>query len=603
MNLTQSDKSNSMKSIISKAFLAVAALFSVTSCTEDMEYTDSKVTPVNALYEPADEKAVELQASATASLFFEWESAKAEDSGAPLYEVVFDLPGGDFSNPIYKVLSDGSGVRNYATISHKTLNTIGAKAGLGGGETGSIIWAVMPSRGMNTAPVKVKRTLTITRLLGFNEVPSQIFLTGEATEGGSDLSKAVECLSPETDVFQVYTSLKAGKGWKIVSDRSGAGMTFHVDGSKILEGDGECIAEEDGVYRITLDFSIASVTMKKISKVEFYFSPEGKTLFELPYVGGGVFKGEGTVNFKQESWGRDQRYKMLMTYGDGSEAMWGAASNIDSAPGAAGPDDSYFFAYETKVSQWDDKWKLNDEFDGKPISVALHFDAAQPYHSVEHTGGTTPDPDPVLTAPASLFIAGEATEGGNIECTMLSDNVFEIFTRLQAGKDFTLADADGNQFRLDGQELKPGNGAFTVEADGVYRLTVDFAAATFAADAVTRMSVFDCWHDHGSAVLDLDYAGNGEWEGTGVAFDSSKNTDDRYKFVMEVGGKTQQYGAVGGNREKAPSEAGMDADYFHLRAVNASQWDDSFKFEKSQLDKKLKIRVILHGTYTHSVSE
>ena len=35
-----------------------------------------------------------MQSSASASLFFEWESAKAEDSGAPLYEVVFDKEGG-----------------------------------------------------------------------------------------------------------------------------------------------------------------------------------------------------------------------------------------------------------------------------------------------------------------------------------------------------------------------------------------------------------------------------------------------------------------------------------------------------------------------------
>lgn len=593
-----------MKSIISKALLAVAALFTVTSCTEDMEYKDSKVTPVNALYEPADQKAVELQASATASLFFEWESAKAEDGGAPLYEVVFDIPGGDFSHPLYKVLSDNGGVRNYATISHKTLNSIGAKAGLAGGETGDIIWAVMPSRGMNTAPVTVSRSLTITRLLGFNEIPSQVFLTGEATEGGADMSKALECLSPEADVFQIYTSLKAGKGWKIISDRNGGGLTFHVNGNSIVEGDGECIAEEDGVYRITMDFSVASVSMKKINKVEFYFSPEGKTLFELPYAGNGVFTGEGTVNFKQESWGRDQRYKFLMTYGDGSEVMWGAASNIDNAPGSASPTDSYFFAYETAVSVWDEKWKLNDEFDGSPISVSLHFDVAQPYHSVGHAGDTpTPDPTPVLTAPAALYVSGEATEGGQIECRKLNDTTFELFTRLQAGKSFNLSDGKGSEYHVENGELKPGNGAVSVDKEAVYKLTFDFAKATYVAQEVSKVSVMDCWHDHGSAVLDLDYVGGGEWEGTGIAYDSSKNTDDRYKFIIVIDGKEVQYGAVGGNREKAPSEYEMGEEYFHLQQVNTDQWNDSFKFERSQMDKNLKIRVILHGTYTHTVSE
>ena len=105
---------------------------------------------VNQLYEPTDGKEVVLQSSASASLFFEWESAKAEDSGAPLYEVVFDKEGGDFSKPIYKVLSDNGGSLSYATISHKTLNKVGAAAGLNSGETGTLVWTVMASRGLNS---------------------------------------------------------------------------------------------------------------------------------------------------------------------------------------------------------------------------------------------------------------------------------------------------------------------------------------------------------------------------------------------------------------------------------------------------------------------
>ena len=40
--------------------------------------------------------------------------------------MVFDKEGGDFSKPIYKVLSDNGGSLSYATISHKTLNKVGA---------------------------------------------------------------------------------------------------------------------------------------------------------------------------------------------------------------------------------------------------------------------------------------------------------------------------------------------------------------------------------------------------------------------------------------------------------------------------------------------
>ncbi len=59
-----------MKTIFSTIALFSAVLFA-TSCTEDMEYKDSKVSSVNQLYEPTDGKEVVLQSSASASLFFE----------------------------------------------------------------------------------------------------------------------------------------------------------------------------------------------------------------------------------------------------------------------------------------------------------------------------------------------------------------------------------------------------------------------------------------------------------------------------------------------------------------------------------------------------
>ena len=83
-----------------------------------------------------------------------------------------------------KVLSDNGGSLSYATISHKTLNKVGAAAGLNSGETGTLVWTVMASRGLNSVMAKESKKLTITRLVGFEEIPAQLYLTGSATEGG-----------------------------------------------------------------------------------------------------------------------------------------------------------------------------------------------------------------------------------------------------------------------------------------------------------------------------------------------------------------------------------------------------------------------------------
>lgn len=379
-----------MKKILSTLAL-LSTVLCLSACTQEMEYKDAQVSSVNQLYEPLEGKSVVLQSSASASLFFEWEAAKAEDSGAPLYEVVFDKQGGDFSHPIYKVLSDNGGSLNHATISHKTLNKIGKMAGLNSGETGTLAWTVVASRGLNSAIAKESKDLSITRLVGFEEIPTQLYLTGSATEGGTDASKAVACASPEKDKFEIFTKLEGGKTYKLVDRASEGAKTFYIKGSMIMEGEGETTVDHTGIYRIIMDFSVASVTIKEVSSMGFYFSPSGKVTFELPYVGNGVFSGQDVIKFKQEGWGRDQRYKFLMTYADGSRQMWGTKTSTDSNPGAAKPDDPYFYIAETDDNQWDQKWKLNNEFDGAAdgynpgavTKISVIFNVENYTHTVE----------------------------------------------------------------------------------------------------------------------------------------------------------------------------------------------------------------------------
>jgi len=153
---------------------------------------------------------------------------------------------------------------SYATISHKTLNKVGAAAGLNSGETGTLVWTVMASRGLNSVMAKESKKLTITRLVGFEEIPAQLYLTGSATEGGMDASKAVACASPEKDKFEVFTKLEGGKTYKLVDRAAEGAKVFYINGNKIMEGEGETTVEKTGVYRIEMDFSIASVTVREV---------------------------------------------------------------------------------------------------------------------------------------------------------------------------------------------------------------------------------------------------------------------------------------------------------------------------------------------------
>lgn len=69
--------------------------------------------------------------------------------------------------------------------------------------------------------------------------------------------------------------MEGGKTYKLVDRAAEGAKVFYINGNKIMEGEGETTVEKTGVYRIEMDFSIASVTVREVSKMEFYFCPSG----------------------------------------------------------------------------------------------------------------------------------------------------------------------------------------------------------------------------------------------------------------------------------------------------------------------------------------
>lgn len=363
-------------SIVALACTALLATLSFTSCSSDLEYNDVEVTAVKQLYSPKDNQKVTLVASATASLYFEWSAANASDGCAPLYEVLFDKADGDFSKPIYSLTSDDNGARAYATISHKVLDKIAALAGAGSGDVVTVKWTVRSTRGIGGKLAEESRALTITRLLGFAEIPAQLYITGEGTEVGADVAKALVCAAPEADCFEIFTKLEAGKNYQFVDARDGEIRHFYIEGSSLkesMDGSKSGQVEKTGVYRIYLDFAVASVKMVEITGCGVFFCPSNAVILEMPYVGNGVWEGTGATPFKQEGWGRDERYKLAMSTSDG-DIFWGPEnSGLDSRPSdeaSADPTSDYWYCKQWPYSQWDNKWKFHGSHDTEIVGGA-----------------------------------------------------------------------------------------------------------------------------------------------------------------------------------------------------------------------------------------
>ena len=367
-----------MKLFSIKYMLLTVGAALLAACSSDGEVRDLQVTAVQSIYEPADAKSVVLQSSSSASLYFEWEPSLAEDGGAVLYEVVFDKTDGDFSDPLAIIASDNNGAMNHATISHKTLNQIAASAGVESAETGTLKWTVYASKGIFPVKAQEDRTLTITRLAGFAEVPAQLYITGEATEVGGELSKAMQMKKVADGEFEIYMQLTAGQSFQFVSSNAGTPATYSLQGEKLVEG-GTTTVSETGIYRYYVDFNAGSFTSKQVTKVSLFLNWSQREI-ELAYQGLGVwavsdYKIEGLSGGDND----DDRYKFRMQSTAG-ETEWRAINN-DSKP--TGNESYYYMVEKSNVEQWTNNeiWKnpATDGWSGKTYDVTFSLNPSGEY--------------------------------------------------------------------------------------------------------------------------------------------------------------------------------------------------------------------------------
>ena len=371
-----------------KIITLIVLIGGIASCKkDDMKYSDADVSAVENLYAPADGKAVKLLSSSSAALYFEWESALVADGGAAQYEVVFDKVDGDFSKPLYSVTSDNNGNSNGANISHKILNQVAARAGIEPGTSGDVSWSVYSIRGMRRVLSKVKKVLTIKSLEGFADIPDELFITGEGTENGTAIAQALPFKLVGNGEYEIFTKLEAGKKYTFTDRRSADGRIFYSeDQTKLKESEtGSNTATKTAVYRIRIDFNVATITYTEIKSMGVYFSPSGAVVLDLPYQGKGIWSATGVINFKQETWGRDQRYKFQMETikaGKAETVQLGTQKGTDVPPN--GTDPTYFFVrILPNLSQWDDKWKFVDAVDGHPTKISMILQGDKDYtHAV-----------------------------------------------------------------------------------------------------------------------------------------------------------------------------------------------------------------------------
>jgi hypothetical protein len=377
-----------MKNIFYSLLAGIVALVVISGCKKDKTLGSTKVSAVSNLFLPEDGKYVKIPSGASGSLSFEWEQARAEDNGLVLYEVAFDKEGGDFSKPLYSVPSDGNGLYNKLTLSYSDLNKIATLNGIKPQESGKIKWTVRSSKGINVQNTDLVRTFEVERPTGF-EVPDAVYLTGSATEGGDDLSKAVKFKKTPDGKFEIYTSLKAGE-YHLVDGKTGSPLIFSYDGAKLVEGGATTVTGDKKVMRINVSFADALFTTAEVTKVSLWFSPDNKFWFDLPYTSNGTWEIDNqTINLFEASWGLDERYKFRFSFknadGSATDQFFGS-TNADNSAATASTPPSYYYMVPVNNSQWDFTYKFNHDFHKKKADIKVMFNADVPAYMHTVTG-------------------------------------------------------------------------------------------------------------------------------------------------------------------------------------------------------------------------
>lgn len=359
--------------------LAALAIAFATSCSDDKLLFS--LTEVNDLFEPTDQKAIVLKP--VPSVFFTWEACDPEKSGTVVYYLVIDRADGDFSNPLYKVLSESNGTRNFALVSHTRLDNIAKMAGAVKGADCLLKWTVLSKKGTEIMKAAKEHRLIVTRMAEYDyiDLPFELYMSGAAAdiEAAYSFMNSVESLRIEKrneededaiveeyvpemvgdalkmtkvadGVFEGIASFTKGEPLQFKEAVNGESRTFYLDDGLINEAVAAA-CDTTGVFKLTVDFNNRSYSYSPAVRVFIYISGPNYEC-ELGYQDLGVW---GLTNYRFGSGANsstDDRYKFRMLTPSGRKTEWRCVYRHNAKPGSNPPVNYYHMWQYPNIDQW-----------------------------------------------------------------------------------------------------------------------------------------------------------------------------------------------------------------------------------------------------------
>ncbi|PWB25011.1 SusE domain-containing protein [Flavobacterium sp. HTF] len=390
-----------MKKIYTRLFSLIAILI-LGSCTEKYELETGFDAP-ESLINPAANQLVVIDLENGTPTVFEWAKSKSYYGGVVLYEVLFDKENGNFTNPIYKTVSNAGGGDNWLSLTPKQLIVLAKSAGIGIDSEGAVKWKVVASQGGEKKETQETRIIKLRRPAGIAEIPSELFIYGQGFEAQS-INAAMKFKKTDDGVFEIFASL-GNSEINLCNSLSASKIYYKLSNdNKLIESETESGTPINGtgkVYRIVVDFNLLTIKTTEIQSIQMIRTWQ-YNLGDFTYVGNHKFELKNIALPFYHDWGYpEERYRFWVTTNEGRE-IWGSyhndqmnGSNIPGMPAFGNPPDGtqpaqYYNVYNLadipsagQNQDWVGMYKLPKDSENKHANVVLDMSPIGDYkHSV-----------------------------------------------------------------------------------------------------------------------------------------------------------------------------------------------------------------------------
>lgn len=255
-------------------------------------------------------------------LTFSWTVEEGEYKIAPKYRVIFSYEG----TAVETIESNTTSL----TIEAGRIDNILDKVGIAAGEKATLTWKVEAYILNNTAVQTCEEgVFTASRM----SLPSTLYITGEATEFGTDLAaaQAMNVVGKEgSGQFVIYTKLTAGS-YRFATSTGDDAKFYALDGGKFVMSGNMMQNDSEAVYRITANVAAKSITMEAITNVQLKNEGNGNWTTNFEYVGNGVWSAiDPASHISRIGWWGDRYY--FAAFAADVEELWGYSRSNNDAP-------------------------------------------------------------------------------------------------------------------------------------------------------------------------------------------------------------------------------------------------------------------------------